>query len=52
MIVTPQDDYIHSQTQAAMERYDSRMLLVAARDNFPAISLLEKSFSKKPIIST
>lgn len=45
MIVTPQDDYIHSQMQAAMERYNSPMLLVAARDNFPAISLLEKSFS-------
>lgn len=44
MIVTPQDSYMHSQMQAAMERYNSPMLLVAAQDNFPAISLLEKSF--------
>ncbi|MCR6476281.1 winged helix-turn-helix domain-containing protein [Variovorax sp. ZS18.2.2] len=46
MIIASQDEFIHSQIQAAMEKYKSPMLLVTAKENFPALSVLEKFFSE------
>ena len=45
IIIAPRDDYIHSQIEAAMERYSSPILLIAAKENVPAFSALEKFFS-------